>query len=698
MTTSAKPIDSVVDHSQANNGHVRIAIDIGGTFTDLHIFDARRQAAHSLKTPTTPEDPSVGLMLGIKAAAQRFDFSIGDIGYLLHGTTIATNAVLERKLPEGALVTTAGFEDVLEIGRHHRRDVYSLNPQVPPSLIPRNRRLGIVERVRGDGSLELPLSEAAVSELVRRIEKLGVATVAISLINSYLNPAHELQLAARLAQAMPHLKISCSSALSPEIREYERTSTTVLNALLMPVVAGYLEKLTRRVEAEGLSPHILLVQSNGGVCSVDVAQREPARLLLSGPSGGSAASARIGGSLGIDNLVGVDMGGTSFDVSVIHDGQASLIMQGEIDLMPVRLPMVEIRTIGAGGGSIAKVLPGGRLTVGPDSAGAYPGPVCYSRGGMEPTVTDANAALGLLDGDNFLGGEMKLDVDAARLAIETNIGTPLGLASEAAAAGLLAMTNGSLGSAIRLSLFEKGLDPREFTMLAFGGASGLHALSVAEEMGIGQVVFPRDAATLSAYGILHTNLKHDLVRSRVLAAEASSLTSLQTTVEELFAEARARLDADKIAAEHRKIEAAADMRYKGQAFELTIPMIGETLNVQALERLIDDFHAMHLQRFTYANVGAPAEIVSIRVTAVGILPLSEMASTQPDGTGRASGARRVWIENIWQELPVWRRDDVTATTKVIGPAIIEEDYTTILIAADWTSQLAAYGHLIATRA
>jgi N-methylhydantoinase A len=680
-----------------DNGHVRIAVDIGGTFTDLHVFDAHRQTTYSLKTPTTPDDPSIGLMHGIKTAAERFDFGLTDIEYLLHGTTIATNAVLERKLPDGALVTTAGFEDVLEIGRHHRREVYSLNPKVPPSLIPRDRRLGISERIRGDGSTAVSLTDDTVDGLVQRIGTLGVATVAISLINSYLNPTHEVQLAKRLAQIMPSLKISCSSELSPEICEYERTSTTVLNALLMPVVTNYLEKLTQRIMAEGLSPHVLLVQSNGGVCSVEVAQRDPARLLLSGPSGGSSASARIGSSLGIDNLVGVDMGGTSFDVSVIHDGQASVIMQGEIDLMPVRLPMVEIRTIGAGGGSIAKVLPGGRLTVGPDSAGAHPGPACYGRGGSEPTVTDANAALGLLDGKKFFGGEMPLDVDAARQAIKARIGEPLGLASEAAAAGLLAMTNGNLGSAIRLSLFEKGFDPREFTMLAFGGASGLHALSVADEMGIGQVVFPRDAATLSAYGILHTNLKHDLVRSRVLAAEPASLTSLAATVGELFAEATARLDADNVAAGHRKIEAAADMRYKGQAFELTIPMLGVKLDAQALDQLIGDFHAMHLQRFTYANVGAPVEIVSLRVTAIGILPSPQITYTPLDGSGHATGARRVWNEDAWRELPVWRRTNVTAEAQVIGPAIIEEDYTTILIGAGWTCRTAVEGHLIATR-
>lgn len=680
-----------------DKGHVRIAVDIGGTFTDLQVFDAHRRATYSLKTPTTPDDPSIGLMHGIKTAAERFDFDLGDIGYLLHGTTIATNAVLERKLPDGALVATSGFEDVLEIGRHHRREVYSLNPNVPPALVPRDRRIGVAERIRGDGSIEVPLNDDVVGGLVRRIDELDVATVAISLINSYLNSAHEVQLAERLAQASPSLTISCSSELSPEIREYERTSTTVLNALLMPVVAGYLEKLTRRIAMEGLSPRVLLVQSNGGVCSVDVARREPARLLLSGPSGGSAASTRIGGLLDLDNVVGIDMGGTSFDVSVIHDGQASLIMEGEIDLLPVRLPMVEIRTIGAGGGSIAKVLPGGRFVVGPDSAGAHPGPACYGRGGREPTVTDANATIGLLDAKTFLGGEMPLDMTASRTSIESRIGAPLDLDCEAAAAGLLAMTNGNLASAIRLSLFEKGLDPRDFAIIAFGGASGLHALAVAEEMGIARVVFPRDAATLSAYGILHTNLKHDVVRSHVRAAEPAAIEALAASLGTLVGEARARLDADGVPDENRRIEAAADMRYKGQAFELTIAMRGENLDAQALEHLIGDFHARHLQRFTYADAGAPVEIVSLRVTAVGRLDTPQSTSILPDGSGRASGSRRVWSDGDWRELPVWRRADIGGKSEVAGPAIIEEDYTTILIAGGWTCRLAAQGHLIATR-
>jgi N-methylhydantoinase A/oxoprolinase/acetone carboxylase beta subunit len=677
---------------------VRIAVDIGGTFTDLQIFDARTGAITSLKTPTTPEDPSIGLMTGIKAAAERDGFALNDIGYLLHGTTIATNAVLERKLPRGALVTTARFEDVVEIGRHYRREIYALNPQVPPTLIPRDRRLGIEERVRADGSIEVPLTATALEGLVARLDGLDIASVAVCLLNSYVNPQHERRIAEHLAKARPALKVSCSSALNAEIREYERTSTTVLNALLIPVIAGYLDKLARRMRAERCNPRLLLVQSNGGVCGTETAAAEPVRLLLSGPSGGSAACALLGQVLGEADIVGIDMGGTSFDVSVVRDGRVNLVGQGEIDRMPVRLPMVEIRTIGAGGGSIAKVRPGGRLTVGPESAGSRPGPACYGQRGTEPTVTDANVALGRLDGESFLGGGMRLDAAAARAAIDAHVAHPLGLTLEAGAEGLLAVTNANLGAAIRLSLFEKGLDPRDFVMIAFGGAAGLHAVAVADELGIRRVVFPESASTLSAYGILHSNLAHDLVRSQVLPAGRESLATLAAMAKSLLAEAQARLDTDAVPAADRQIELAADMRYKGQAFELTVPANATRLDETALDGLIAGFHDIHRQRFSYSNPGSPVEIVSLRVAAVGRLPKPQgKPSATAQGERKPARHRKVWMGGAWQDTPVWNRTQIGADTALAGPAVIEEAYTTVLLAQGWTCRRDSSGHLIAER-
>ena len=676
---------------------MRIGVDIGGTFTDLQIFDSRRGAITSFKTPTTPEDPSLGLLTGIKAAAVRDGFTLADIGYLLHGTTIATNAVLERKLPRGALITTAGFEDVAEIGRHYRREIYSLNPQVPPTLVPRSRRIGIKERVRANGSIETALEAGALDEVLQRIDGLDVSAVAVCLLNSYVNPAHEQILADHLARSRPSLKVSVSSVVSAEIREYERTSTTILNALLMPVIARYLDQLATRMQAEKCAPRLLLVQSNGGVCSTETAKQQPVRLLLSGPSGGSAACVLLAGVLGEAHIVGVDMGGTSFDVSIVRDGRANVVTQSEIDRMPVRLPMVEIRTIGAGGGSLATVRGGGRLTVGPESAGSRPGPACYGRGGAEPTVTDANVVLGRLDPDAFLGGGMKLDLAAARTAVATQVGEPLGLALEAASEGLLAVTNATLGAAIRLSLFEKGLDPREFAMIAFGGAAGLHALAVAEELGIRRVVFPLNASTLSAYGILHSDLAHDLVRSRIVMATPENLADLAALAAPLLAEAGARLDADGVPAADRVIELSADMRYKGQAFELTIPSPSAVIDAAALDALIQGFHDTHKQRFSYANPGAPVEIVSLRVSAIGRLAKPDVTTAPAAASQGALVPRRIWTGGGWKDIPVFQRDGIGDASVIEGPAMIVEAYTSVLIDGGWHCRRHASGHLIAER-
>ncbi len=683
--------------SERNHQPVRIGVDVGGTFTDLQILHAGTGLMTSIKTPTTPEDPSIGLMTGVKRAAERDGFKLSSVSHLLHGTTIATNAVLERKLPPAALVTTAGFEDVLEIGRHYRRDVYSLNPAAPPALIPRDRRIGVRERVRADGRVETPLAAEAIENLVRRLAPLDLAAVGICLLNAYLNPEHERRLAEHLSRALPKLRICCSSEVSPEIREYERTSTTVLNALLMPVVANYIDRLKRRMADEDFSPRLLLVQSNGGVCSAETAVREPVRLLLSGPAGGSAAAAFLGRQLGEPNLVGVDMGGTSFDVSVVRDGAVGLVAQGEIDTLPVRLPMVEIRTIGAGGGSLARVLPGGRLAVGPESAGAMPGPVAYGRGGTEPTVTDANVVLGRLDPEAFLGGLMRLDLGGAKAAIAERIAKPLGVDLENAADGILRLTNTKLGAAIRLSLFEKGLDPREFALIAFGGAAGLHAVDVAEELGVRRVIFPRDASTLSAFGILNSDLQHDLVRSRLVLLTPDAAPGLSPLVADLAREAGARLDTDAIAPANREARFTADLRYRGQAFELTVPMRGRTLDTAAVEQLIADFHAMHRQRFSYANPGAPVELVSLRATAIGRLTAPSVKTAALTGAGRPGRSRQLWLDGHWQACPVWQRSEIDTATTIRGPALIEEAYTTVILSPGWTCGPATGGHLVARK-
>ncbi len=674
---------------------VRVGVDIGGTFTDIQIFDARTGRVSAYKLPTTPEDPSIALVEGIKAAGERYGFALTDVGYVLHGTTIATNAVLERKLPNAALVTTAGFEDVLEIGRHNRRDVYSVWPRPVPALVPRQRRFGLVERMTARGTAEVTPTAAGIAQVIERLRTAEISSVAICLLHAYANPAHEQQMAAAIVEALPHLTVSSSSDISPEIREYERTSTTVLNALLQPVVQGYIEKLNARLAAERFEPQLLLVQSNGSVCSPATAAREPVRLLLSGPSGGAMAALSLSRTLNLPNVVGVDMGGTSYDVSLVRDDRIEVVTQSEIDRLPVRVPMVEIRTIGAGGGSIARVLPGKQIKVGPESAGARPGPVCYSRGGTNPTVTDANLALGRLDPKFFLGGAMPLDLAAAREAIERYIATPLGLDSDAAAAGILRITNTNLAAAIRVTLFEKGLDPRDFTLLSFGGAGSVHACAVAEELGMRRIVFPVDASTLSARGILDADIAHAFARSGVRLFDIAALPTLNQTMQDLRSEAQRRLDADGIPARDRSEILAVDLRYKGQAFEMTVPWQGSLIDEAALASTAKAFHDEHERRYSYANRNDIVELVTVRLNAIGTLPRVAPKTEPMAASGQPTGTRQVYTGEDWNVVPVWRRANIGNESIVSGPCIIEEDYTTIYLTAGWTMTRGRDGHLVA---
>ena len=462
---------------------MRAAIDIGGTFTDVQVLDERDGRRSEYKVPTTPQDPSIGLIEGIAGAARALGVSPAEVKLVVHGTTIATNAVLERRFPDCALITTRGFEDVLEIGRHMRRDVYGLRAEERTLLLARDRRFGVAERTAFDGRLLTPLDESEARALAGRIVTLGIKAVAVCLLHAYANGAHERRLREILLEADPALDVSLSSEVSPELREYERLSTTVLNALLMPAVRGYLAQLEARLLQQSMATRLLIVQSNGGVCSAPMAAEQPVRLVLSGPSGGAIAVEQLAARLGMPNLVGIDMGGTSFDVVVVDAGRAASVTEGSIDGVPVRLPMIEMRTIGTGGGSIAWIDRAGRLRVGPRSAGAQPGPACYGRGGEEATVTDANLVLGRIDARRFAAGRMPLDTGRAREAITRKVGTPLGLGLEEAAEGIVRISIANMAQAIRLSLYSRGLDPADFALVSFGGAGGLHAAEIARRGG-----------------------------------------------------------------------------------------------------------------------------------------------------------------------------------------------------------------------
>jgi N-methylhydantoinase A len=675
---------------------VRIAVDIGGTFTDLQLLDTARGRLGDFKSPSTPDDPSRGLIAGLEGAAQRFGFSLADIGMLLHGSTIATNAVLERKLPRGALITTQGFTDVLEIGRHMRHNVYALKAEPRSVLIPRHFRFGIRERIGADGRLETPLDREQVRATGERLVEAGVKAVAVVFLHAYRNPAHERE-AAEILSAIPGLEVSTSHEASPEIREFERTSTTVLNALLKPVISGYLERVKARLEAVGVSAPLYLVQSNGGVASPEDAARLPVKLLLSGPAGGAMAMADLARANGFDNMVGLDMGGTSSDVSVVIDGTVGETGEGAIDGLPVRLPMIEIRTVGAGGGSIARV-EAGALRVGPESAGSMPGPACYQRGGESAAVTDANLVLGRIDPDRFLGGDMTLSAAKAEAAVG-DVGRALGLEAEAAAAGIIDVANAGMAAAVRLSLFEKGADPADFVLAPFGGAGGLHACAVADELDIQRIVFPATASTLSARGILTTDLRHDLSHSELILAEDDAAAKLGDIVARLAGDARAMLASDGVPEADRVIRFFADCRYRGQAYEIVTPWqeaeAGGVIDAAAIKGLLGAFHDLHQTRYAHSAPDEPVEIVTIRAQAIGRISQRAGAAATPTAPPH-DRVRTVHTGAEREEIPVLHRSHV-GPEAIAGPLLIEEDYSTHYIARGWQVAAIGDGHLLGTR-
>ena len=677
---------------------ITIAVDIGGTFTDLEFRDAATGRAHSLKSPTTPDNPARGLTDAITQAGERFGFGTEDIALILHGTTIATNAVLTRDLPPGALITTEGFEDVLEIGRHARTDIYALKAPERSVLIPRRHRFGAPGRIGAGGEVIREIDAAALDAVIDRVAASGAVAVAICLLNAFANPEQEIAIRDRLLERCPDLAVSCSHEVSPEIREFERTATTVLNALLVPVIARYVAALrTRMAEAEITAP-LYLIQSNGGAISLEAAVQAPVKLLLSGPSGGVLAAQKLARRLDTPDVVGVDMGGTSYDVAVVSDGVRSVVTQGEIDGLPVRVPMVEMHTIGAGGGSVAFVDPSGRLQVGPRSAGAVPGPVCYGRGGTEPTVTDVNLILGRLDPATFLGGRFALDLDGSRAALHDRIEAPLGLSADHAAAGILAVVNAKLAASIKFSLFAKGLDPRDFALMSFGGAGGLHAVEVAEELGITRVIFPRDPSTFSAHGILFSDIQHDLSRTEILPLTPDSLPALEAIAAELREKGQALLDEDGMAADRRRLILTGDLRYAGQAFELTVPLPEGGLDADGLVQLRARFEDEHRQRFSFDDPKEAVELVTLRLTAIGVLGEDDLP---PDDYAPSEAAvdhtRPVHVNGAWTDTPVHRQLSLAPGARIDGPAIIEQEYTTMLLPAGWSMTMTPSGDMTARK-
>ncbi len=674
---------------------VRIGIDVGGTFTDLVAVDDSGGVTIA-KAASTPADPSIGVMAGLErlATALNLDLAamLGATERIVHGTTVATNALLERKGARVGLLTTAGHRDVLEMREGLKDDRYDLRQPPPEPLVPRQLRLGVRERMRADGRIETPLDQTSLAAAIEVLAGEGIEAVAICFFHSYRDPGHEQLAADAVRAAMPGAYVSPSSGVFPQIKEYERVCTTVVNAYVGPVLERYLTRLASRLRAAGFAGGVLIIQSHGGVATIPDSIRLAAGAVLSGPAGGVAASRHAARLIGEGNLLLFDMGGTSTDVSLVVEGAAQIASDRRLAGQRVALQALDIVSVGAGGGSIARVDAGSVLHVGPESAGAEPGPACYGHGGTEATVTDANLVLGLLDPDNFLGGRARLDPGAAAAAVD-RVAQALGVERMAAALGIQRVINTRMAEGIRLVSVRRGIDPRRFAILAFGGAAGLHVSDLARQLGLRRVILPRLAAVLSAWGMLTSDLRYELARSHVGDASRLDLAALRGLYAELEAEGRVRLA--EAAFEGRvQVQRSADMRYGEQIFEVGVDLDGiDWQSPDLLQRLADAFHRRHEQLYTYALPDQEAVLVNARVAVTGELPSPPREPHLPAGPpARPFGQRRIYLGD-WQSVPVFALEALAPGQAIPGPAILEAPTTTVLLHPGDLARTSAIGWL-----
>ena len=666
---------------------ITLGIDVGGTFTDLVMRDSRTGEMRSLKTPTTPPHFADGVLTAIRLT----NTAPGNITDIAHGMTVATNTALEMNGAKLGVITTRGFRDVLVVGRGNRTILYDIKAVRPPPLVPRQRVLEVDERMTGTGDVHLALDEGQVAAACKRLTEMGVEAVAVCFLHSYANSDHENRAAEIVRHEMPGIAVSVSSEILPEYREFERFSTTALNAYVGPKVSQYLDLLASGLTDGGINAPLRIMGSNGGTWSAAAMAHEPVNTMLSGPAGGVTASIGIARLLEIPNIITYDMGGTSTDACLIRNYEYGMTTEGHVGMWPNRAPQIEIKTVGAGGGSIAYLAPGKFLNVGPRSSGAIPGPACYGRGGTEPTVTDANVVLGRFRPDLALGGEIELDQDAARTAV-TALGEELGLTPERTAEGIVRLAVARMTATVKEISVMRGLDPRDFTLLAYGGAGPLHAAAIAEELGITEIVIPPMPGAFSAYGLLTADTRYDVTRTRLTSLSNTTLQHLQALLEPLREEARERLRRDGFTEENIRLQVFLDIRFVGQAFELTTPMPDAP---ETLDEIAAAFQAVYEERYAQSDT-APAEIVSFRVVGLGKAPSVEL----PEHTGDASAdieTRSVSFDSTFVETAIHRREALRVETAMPGPAIIEEDGATTVVPPGFNATLDRFGILTLRR-
>jgi N-methylhydantoinase A len=684
-----------------SDGRVAIVgVDVGGPFTDLFLHDAAQGTFHTAKVPSNRGDEAVGFMQGLRALG-----AVADLSAIVHGTTVGTNALLERKGARVGLITTRGFRDVLEMRRRDRRHTWGLWGDFVP-VIDRDMRLEVDERTLADGTVRKPVDPEQVRQAAATLAKQGAEALAIVFINAYANPANERAALAAVA-AWPNGHIACSTQILPEFREFERTSTTVLNAYLQPVVGSYLRKLDDALHAEGFAGTFHIVQSNGGVMSTASARRLPVRTALSGPAAGVIAAAAIARAAGFADVITADLGGTSFDVSLVVDGAASFAAQSVVDFgLVVRTPMIEITTIGAGGGSIAAVDAGGLLRVGPESAGSRPGPACYGQGNERPTLTDANVVLGRINAEQPIGGALaRLDVEAARAAIRAHVAQPLGIDVMAAAEAMVQVANGRMAGAIRLVSIERGHDPGRFAVVPFGGGGALHAGALIRDVGLRAALVPRYPGVTSALGCVIADVRFDQVQTLNLALDGLDAAALDARMVAEAAMARRVVEEAGLTVDAVEITFEFDMHYVGQTHTVAVPLPlgvagGSTGLTEATARAA--FEAAYRRSFSRLLPGIPIRIVNLRTTAIGRRPRFDLTALAPRQTVSLAearrGNRRVWFDGAWHEAAIYARLSVPVGARIAGPAILEQPDATTLVDPGLAARVDGFGNVIVERA
>jgi N-methylhydantoinase A len=695
----------------------RLGIDIGGTFTDAILVDESTGRSWIGKVATTPADPSRGFMEAALRLLRQAGVPPQEVHCVVHATTVATNSIIERKMARTGFITTAGFRDLLEIARQVRPSLYDLLFEKPPPLVPRERCFGVPERLDARGDVLQPLDEEAVRGVAEALRREGVEAVAVCLLHAYVNPAHERRVGALLREVSPQAVVSLSSDVAPEFREYRRASTTVINAGIQPVVARYLRSLESRLSEAGLPAELLVMQSSGGVFNAKTACEKPVFMVESGPAAGVMAAAHFGRTLGHPNVLSFDMGGTTSKAALIQNGAPRVTKDYEVGAVaraaeggtaggyPIRTPVLDLVEVGAGGGSIASVDSGGMLRVGPHSAGADPGPACYCKGGTEPTVTDAHLVLGRLNPHYFLGGEIKLDVARARAAIEEKCARPLGLDVPAAAYAVVEIANAAMVNALRLVSVQRGYDPRDFTLLAFGGAGPLHANRLAAETEVATTIIPPSPGTASALGLLLTDLKHDYAQTLLQRADRLDLLAVEAVYRRLMEAGREALRCEGVAVADMAFLRQAELRYVGQSFELAVPLPSGRLGPHEAAEVVDAFHREHERAYGYSAPAEPVEWVNLRLTAIGkIVPprLRELASHDPcagsPDAARKPGRPVYFAESGGTiECAVYDRYRLRAGWVIAGPAVVEEFDSTTVIHPGYHALVDRLGNLILTR-